>query len=489
MNGLNRRAFLTASAAMMLAGGPGRGQEAQLAVSARPPRRQPPSAKTLIERAGLGGSVAFAALDAASGQVIAAENEDQPLPPASTLKAVTALFAMDRLGGDHRFRTRIIRAGDLLVLAGGGDPVLTTDDLARLADALVATGTQSPARFAVWGGALPRIDEVEPGQAVHLSYNPAISGMILNFNRVHLGWRQSGSDYQMSLEARAEAHSPRAYTITARAGQQAALFTYSADEAREHWVVSRAAMGRAGSRWLPVRKPELYAGDVFQTLCRARGLVLPSPEIIDDLPQGTEIAAIDSPPLRNILIGMMRYSTNLTAEVVGLQASEAASLAASGAAMREWWQGAGGTGEVLFADHSGLSAESRITAGGLAQLMAGYGQQNGLRALMKDDPLVDSLGRDPARRARVEAKTGTLNFVSNLAGYADVPEGRDIVFAVFCANLPSRAQSEGQELPAGVSTWTRRAKTLQAALIETWLADDPPVAVTASGAEPEPIVQ
>lgn len=57
---------------------------------------------------------------------------------------------MDRLGGDHRFRTRIIRAGDLLVLAGGGDPVLTTDDLARLADALVATGTQSPARFAVW---------------------------------------------------------------------------------------------------------------------------------------------------------------------------------------------------------------------------------------------------------------------------------------------------------------------------------------------------
>lgn len=336
---------------------------------------------------------------------------------------------------------------------------------------------------------MPRIDEVEPGQAVHLSYNPAISGMILNFNRVHLGWRQSGSDYQMSLEARAEAHSPRAYTITARAGQQAALFTYSADEAREHWVVSRAAMGRAGSRWLPVRKPELYAGDVFQTLCRARGLVLPSPEIIEDLPQGTEIAAIDSPPLRNILIGMMRYSTNLTAEVVGLQASEAASLAASGAAMREWWQGAGGTGEVLFADHSGLSAESRITAGGLAQLMAGYGQQNGLRALMKDDPLVDSLGRDPARRARVEAKTGTLNFVSNLAGYADVPEGRDIVFAVFCANLPSRAQSEGQELPAGVSTWTRRAKTLQAALIETWLADDPPVAVTASGAEPEPIVQ
>lgn len=500
MRQMNRRGFLTAATVAALAG---RATLAETVIApgnlaARPRRRPVPSSAALIERAGLNGTVAYAAIDLASGAVIEAGQGDLPLPPASTLKSITALYALDRLGSDHRFRTRVIRDGDLLVLAGGGDPVLTTDDLARLADLLVATGQGAPARFAVWGGALPRIEELEPGQAVHLAYNPAISGMILNFNRVHLGWRQVAGDYELSLEARAEAHSPRAYSVTARAGTQQALFTYSADEKREHWVVSRAAMGRQGSRWLPVRQPELYAGDVFQTLCRARGLVLPAPELIADLPQGDEVAGIESPPLRDILQGMMRYSTNLTAEVVGLAASGAGSLRASGAAMAAWLGTVGVPDAFRFADHSGLSAESRVTALGMARLMAGYGQKQGLRDLMKDDPLVEDLGAEPGLAARIEAKTGTLNFVSNLAGYA-ASEGRDIGFAVLCADLPRRAATEGQELPAGVSTWTTKAKSLQRQLVEGWaarpapqpitLAPLTPAPLTAGGAEPVPIVQ
>ncbi|AUH63267.1 D-alanyl-D-alanine carboxypeptidase/D-alanyl-D-alanine endopeptidase [Paracoccus zhejiangensis] len=502
MTRMNRRGFLTAAAASALTvraalaqpvevlGGPPDPQGL-----ARRPRAKPrPSSEALIAQAGLGGVVSFAAIDLDSGEVIEARGGDTPLPPASTLKSITALYALDRLGADHRFRTRILRMGDTLVLAGGGDPVLSTDDLDRLAEALVATGAKSPARFAVWGGALPRIAELEPDQAVWLAYNPTISGMILNFNRVHLGWRQAAGDYQLSLEARAERNSPRAYSITAAPGPQRELFTYSADDKREHWLISRAAMGRAGSRWLPVRQPELYAGDVFQTLCRARGLVLPAPEVIDQLPEGvSELAGIDSPSLREILLGMMRYSTNLTAEVVGLHASGATSLAASGQAMAGWLKERGGSGDLRFADHSGLSADSQITAQSMARLMAGYGATAGLRELMKDDPLTEDLGRDPAALARIEAKTGTLNFVSNLAGYASGTEGRQIAFAVLCGDLDRRAASEGKELPAGVSTWTKRAKTLQRQLIEGWSSGAVEGAVEglpiAAGAEPEPIAR
>ncbi len=92
---------------------------------------------------------------------------------------------------------------------------------------------------------------------------------MLNFNRVHLGWTRVGVDHQISVEARAADNSPRAYTVTAMPGDQSDLFTYRHDLDREYWTVSRAAMGRTGSRWLPVRLPELYAADVFQTLCRA----------------------------------------------------------------------------------------------------------------------------------------------------------------------------------------------------------------------------
>lgn len=426
------------------------------------------SRASLVAAADLGGSVGFAALDAESGAVLASGNPDRLLPPASTLKTVTALYALDRLGAGHRFRTRVIGAGDRLVLAGGGDPLLTTDDLARLADDLIAGGATPPARFAVWGGALPHVETLSPGQARHLAYSPALSGMILNFNRVHLGWRQAGGEYELSVEARADTHSPRAYTVTARAARQAALFAYSADEGREHWTISRAGMGRAGSRWLPVRKPELYAGDVFQTLCRARGLVLPPPEVIEVLPAGGEMAVVESRRLIEIVQGMLEHSTNLTAEALGLHASGSADPSRSAAAMRAWLQQQGVTGEYRFADHSGLSADSRISALHLARTMAGPGRRARLRALMKQDPLAPDGDRGPASRFRVDAKTGTLNFVSTLAGYATGPEDREIAFAILCADSARRAVSEGQELPPGVIGWTKRAKTLQRQLIETF---------------------
>lgn len=440
-------------------------------LSLRPAVRPAPSASTLVDMAGLSGSVAYAVLDPATGAIRDAVRADAPLPPASTLKAITAIYALDRLGPDHQFRTRVLRAGDMLILAGGGDPHLDTDRLAALAADLARQTKTSPARFAVWGGALPQVDRIVPEQAEHLSYNPALSGMILNFNRVHLGWRQQGGDYTLSLEARASAHSPRAYTVTARPGDQRALFTYSADAAKEHWVISRGAMGRAGSRWLPVRRPELYAGDVFQTLCRAQGLVLPTPEVIGTLPPDTqELAASASPPLRDILRNMLVFSTNLTAEVIGLHASGARDLAASAAAMTEWLRGQAVAGEYHFVDHSGLSGDSRITPLAMARALAGPGRAAGLAGLVKADPLSEDLGDDGQPHSVVRAKTGTLNFVSNLAGYAEAQGREGVVFAIFCHDPARRAGTEGQELPAGVSTWTRKAKTLQRSLIDAWVA-------------------
>lgn len=434
----------------------------------QPPARRPiPDSRALIARSGLSGHVGFALTDQTDALI-----DDEPTPsaiaPASTLKAITAIYALDRLGPDHRFRTRVIRAGDMLVLVGGGDPVLDSDGLARLAGDLVAAGETSPARFAVWGGALPAIAEVAPEQDDHLAYNPAVSGMILNFNRVHLGWRRADGDWQLSLEARAARQSPRAYTVSAAAAAQSDLFTYSDDGKTEHWTIARSALGSGGSRWLPVRRPELYAGDVFQTLCRARGLVLPAPEVIDDLPAGQERAAIDSPPLEQILRDMLYHSTNLTAEVVGLHASGASDLIGSAAAMMSWLHGQGHGEGLQLADHSGLSGASRVTPRAMARLMSWAAP--GLAPLLKSDPLAGDLPQGNARQPWLRAKTGTLNFVSNLAGYIETPSGRVLAFAILCNDPERRAGTEGQEQPAGVRTWTRQAKLLQRDLIDAWAA-------------------
>lgn len=460
---LTRRSLLGAALALPAS----RIMAQDAALEQRPPLRPLPDAAQLVARSGLAGMVGYAVLDPRDGRVLDSGSASAPLPPASTMKALTALYALARLGPAHRFRTRVLRAGDMLVLAGGGDPVLSTDDLARLASDLVAAGQTSPARFAVWGGALPRLTEIAPDQAEYLAYNPAVSGMILNFNRVHLGWRNAGGALQMRLEARAAANSPRAYTITAEPNDQRALFAYHADARRERWTVARSAVTRPGSRWLPVRKPELYAGDVFQTLCRAKGLVLPTPEVIDTLPAGDEVVSLSSQPLQQILRDMLYYSTNLTAEVVGLHASRASDPAASAAAMQGWLEMQGLGEGFRLADHSGLANDSRVTAEGLARAIMSAEGAADLAPLLKRDPLDQDLGALPGKRFEVAAKTGTLNFVSNLAGHLGA-NGRQVVFAILCADGPRHTATSGQELPAGVSGWTRSAKILQRQLLAGW---------------------
>lgn len=425
----------------------------------RPPPRPLVDPRDVVARAGLPGRVAFALTDGATSLALGRAAERHA--PASTMKAITALFALDRLGPAHRFRTQVIRVGDMLVLAGGGDPVLGTDDLAALARDVAQAGGPPPTRFVVWGGALPALAQITPEQAVHLPYNPAVSGMMLNFNRVHLGWSRSGADYQISVEARATAQSPRAYTITATPGDHADLFTYRHDLTREYWSVARSAMGRSGSRWLPVRLPEIYAGDVFQTLCRARGLVLPTPEVIDHLPRGQVIAHHDSPPVRDLVRDMLRYSTNITAEALGLHASGASTLDGSAEAMR-LWLGDAGPG-MRLSDHSGLSADSRISPFAMTRILSGPGRDLTLAPLLRADPLAQ--GDTPHR---VVAKTGTLNFVSALAGYVTAPSGAEGVFAIFCSDPDRRAAAIGQEAPAGVPGWTRDAKQVQSALIASF---------------------
>ncbi|WBU62692.1 D-alanyl-D-alanine carboxypeptidase/D-alanyl-D-alanine endopeptidase [Paracoccus aerodenitrificans] len=436
------------------------------ALAEPPPRKPPPRPGDLIRQADLGAEVDYAVLNS-RGELLEGRGADRPVAPASTLKVLTTLYALDRLGAGKRFVTRVLRAGDTLVLAGGGDPTLDTDALAMLAEQVSIQGLPSPARFAVWGGALPQIDEISPEQADHLAYNPSVSGMMLNFNRVHLGWQAGGTG--LSLQARGRAYSPVAYTISASAVAQGRVFSWRQEGGREIWEVNRNAMRRAGSRWLPVRRPALYAGDVFQTLCRAEGLVLPTPQIAAELPSDTvEIARVESAPLSDILRDMMEYSTNLTAEAVGLHASTADDLVSSAAAMQDWAAARGIEGLDVY-DHSGMSPASRVTARAMTQIIAAMGEEAGLRGLMRHIGLQTATGSARSGDLVLEAKTGTLNFVSNLAGYGGMPGYEDVIFAVFINDMARRAATEGQELPAGVVTWTHRAKFLQQQLVASWL--------------------
>jgi len=70
----------------------------------------------------------------------------------------------------------------------------------------------------------------------------------------------------------------------------------------------------------------------------------------------------------------------------------------------------------------------------------------------------------------VDAKTGTLDFVSTLAGYMTAPDGTELVFTIFTSDLTQRRRSRGQERPAGQRDWVKRSKILQSQLLQRWAA-------------------
>ena len=443
-------------------------------------RSDPVTAESLIEAAKLGAAtIGFVLADAQTGQILDSRDATTALPPASVMKSVTAAYALDRLAPDHRFATRLLATGPLqdgtlqgdLILSGGGDPVLDTDMLGDLAARLAATGIKRiTGAFLLHDTALPRMERIDTEQPEFVGYNPAISGLNLNFNRVHFEWRRQGGDWALTMDARAERFVPpvKLARVTV-ARRETPLFTYKGGAGREDWTVASAALGKGGARWLPVRHPALYTGEVFATLMGAHGLNLPAPTVIDTLPEARELARHDSAPLAEILRDMLKHSTNLTAEVAGMAASHAASHRASAIATREWAKARHGIAPVI-ADHSGLGAASRLSAAEMVKLLVDV-QAGALPGLLKNHGMTDAKGkRLDAHPVEVRAKTGTLNFVSTLAGYITPPGGRRMAFAIFAAD-PARREAlplAEREDPPGGQGWNKRAKALQGQLIHRW---------------------
>ncbi len=459
-----------------------------LAVSPRPMPRPATAlpakvtdAGALIDAAQLGGDVGFCVADARTGEVLEARHATDPLPPASTAKVITALFALERLGGDHRFVTQVIAAGPVsggvvqgdLVLAGSGDPELDTDDLGDLAAALARAGVRGIAgRFLVADGALPWVEEIAADQPEHVGYNPAVSGLNLNYNRVNFEWKRNGGGFAVQMDARGERFVPLVRMARMKVvDREAPLFTYQGRGGTEEWTVARAALGKGGSRWLPVRDPGLYAAEVFQTLCAAQGVALPDPAR-GGAAGGTVLAQVTGDPLPDVLRRMLRWSTNLTAEVMGLSSSGADGLAASGGVMADWARSRLGV-EARFVDHSGLGAASRVAPVQMVRaLVAAQGTAMGgpLKAVLRDLGMKGEDGAKIESNVRVIGKTGTLNFVSGLVGYIQPPAGREMAFAIYCADIARRdglSRAE-REQPAGGKAWTRRARRLQGQLINRW---------------------
>ncbi len=388
--------------------------------------------------------------DADSGRRLIERRADRPGPAASTLKLVTAIGALDALGAEHRFSTRVLATGEPdaagrlegdVVLEGGGDPLLDMDGLMELAWGLRRAGIATlKGRLLLADARLPRLSVINPAQPVEAGYNAGIGALSLAFNRVR---RPAGAAWTVpGLRERGPA-----------------------------WA--RLPVDRPAA--VPVQDAGMHAALVFRELAAALGVVLPEP-VRAAVPAGARVVAEHrSRSLREIVEAMLLYSNNQIAEIVGLAATGAGSLRHSAELLVTHVQEALPATDwrsFVLTNHSGLDPAARATPDQLLAILRLAETRHGIIALLPAAAWSGSLEhRFESEEAvlRIWAKTGSLDFASALLGYVLPDAGRPRRIVVLIEDAAGRRARDAVEVPPpemrrAIDDFTSRARDLRDAL-------------------------
>lgn len=444
------------------------------------------------------GRSGYVLIDADSGAVLEQRGADDLFIPASLAKIPTSLAALHVLDPRERLSTRlmidgVVDAGVLngdLHLVGGGDPSLDTEDLFSLSEQLRTAGIhQVSGRFFYDGSALPQSEWLERSQPWQAAYNPSLGGLNLNFNRVQLKWIRQYGTLKIRGAAVSDGKVARAPSVRFRIRSGGPHFAHETLKTSEVWSLSHSILRKSGSRWLPVRRPGAFAAGVLQALCSEIGIVLPKPEPLVGVPAGHEVASHQSGSVFDLVHGMLKYSTNLTAEALGTATGRKAGIETIDGAARHTASitasevgeiGGNGWNGFSLANHSGLSVQTRATprqiAFTLREASRRYGESyvdllndRSLRPEQMDMPRGSIV---PSHR--ITAKTGTMHFVRGFAGYLRAGS-RNTVFAFMASDDARRAALDAaftpyaDFTPRGSRQWLRHARAFEVAMLKDWI--------------------
>lgn len=319
------------------------------------------------------------------GQLGIAYQADRAMIPASTIKLVTALAAVERWGLDHRFATNFyLSADDRLWIEGAGDPFLVSEELDLVVVALEHAGVSAVSGVGVDGDLYASGLDI-PGRSQSLNpYDAPITALGVNFNTVYLrvqGGRVVSAEEQTPL-------TPAAAELGRRLGE--------------------------GTHRVNLGEPALalrYAGELLSAKLAAAGIATSDDVQVGALPRQARrvLTYRSSHDLRDVLTAMLGHSSNFIAnQLFLLLAADAArgpvDLLLAQRVMSDWvgrrfgWRGA------RIEDGAGLSRGNRITARQLVDVVEALAPYRGLLPMQR--------GNDAVR-----AKTGTLRGVSAYAGF------------------------------------------------------------------------
>ena len=343
-----------------------------------------------------GGDVGVVVEDALTGEVLADIGGSRPRTPASSLKLLGAVAALDALGPAHVLRTTAVAGeGGQVVLVGGGD-ILLTDGEANPRDVVGRASLRDLA--AQVAGTLA-------GQEVRV----AVDDSLFTGPLYAPGWGGIDLDFVMPIQP----------------------------------VAVRAGVDPSGGYQ---EDPALAAGAAFADALRAEGVEVSGEVVRAAAPaDGRELGAVESAPLRDVVAYTLAVSENSVAEVlsrlVAVADGEEATFAGATRAVVARLAGLGiDTDGVTLADTSGLLVENQVPAKVLADVVTTAMERPELHGAVTGLPvagLEGTLSSRPMGPAAgvLRAKTGTLTTAVSLTGLVQDVEGRLLVFAVVADEL------------------------------------------------------
>jgi len=467
--------------------------------------------QVLIRRAELPkATIAVSVRDAETGAPVVSLNDRAMMIPASNMKLLTTGAALHVLGPDFDFRTRLLAAGDRLIVAGAGDPGFGDPQLLELIELGGEQGIDVKTFVDLWADAavnagLDEISEVVvddrifdrqfvhptwPADQLNRRYCAEVSGFNFHGNVLHF-YPRPGAGERPNLELFLP------YVPWMLINNRATT-RHDVHDRNDVWIARKResnVLTFHGNVKYDYRTPvpvtvhdmPLFFARLLAERLRAAGLPVTRFRTADETdpdPTGRTIGPVIRTPISNAVTRCNTDSQNLYAEALLKRIGHTLTNEPG-----SWFNGTAVVRHVVherlsdpnlavkfvIRDGSGLSRENRIAAATMTAWLATFHDDEQIGPMF-----IASLARAGrtgtlARRfetvdlhgTTVQAKSGYINYVSCLSGYVTAPDGRRRSFSILVNGLHE---------PGSV----RRAKKLQERILSA-VAWDLTAAVTTLG--------
>jgi len=432
--------------------------------------------------------------DADTGEVLYSRNAGNFFLPASDAKLFTTALALATLGPAYRVRTTVtatdtldangVLSGDLL-LNGRGDANLSNRKfpydkkverdgasdkaLAALADAVVARGVKEIDGNVIADDSLFPQERFPSGWTVDdmlWSYGAAVSAIAVNDNTFTLELRPgslAGDPATYAVDPASDFYTIENLIVTGPHGSEEKLAASREPGSRLVRVSGAMPAGAPPRRLtIAIEEPAEYAATLLARLLQARGVQIRGvararhfgdpPLASSDHPAETVLAERVGEPLAEEVRHVNKNSLNLHAELLLLLAAhEKAGVVSREDAVKfaaDSYRSFGiADGDMVLSDGSGLSRRDLVTPRAIVKLLNYAATQSWGEVYRSSLPVAGVDGtlsermKNTAAEGHIAAKTGTVEHVVALSGYATTARGAHLTFSILGNNNSLHAQS------------------------------------------------